>query len=77
MVYEGRAVGGPLDRVKLTAQASWNGRIPKEKSVNKAREHVIGVPMYPGHYTFDMHIGKWVWIWDSPKRIEQVTSSRF
>lgn len=53
-MLEAYAVGGPRDRVKLTAPIRWDGKIYRN-SVS-----------YPGHYVFTL-IGKsespiWKWI---------------
>lgn len=54
--YEGKAIGGPRDGVKLTAPLSWNGkiRLPEARVTSSSTN-------YPGTYVFDEY--EWVWTW--------------
>lgn len=47
MMKEGRAVGGPLDKVKIKASIAWDGTIARGKDV------------HPGNYSWNGT--NWVW----------------
>jgi len=57
-MFEGRATGGPLDGVKLTAPYEWDGivNIPRKSSM-QAKTY------YPGRYKW--HFAKQLWEWQS------------
>lgn len=55
MMYEGKALGGPRDGVKLTAELSWDGMVEQPRKAN------TGITYYPGHYQWNSRTGRWVW----------------
>lgn len=60
MMYEGFAMGGPRDGVKLTAGARWDGRVQTPEATAK-------VPKYfKGRYEWDWDFRAWVWHADKP-----------
>lgn len=56
MMISGRANGGPLDGVKLTAGVSWPGTIP----IRRQRADAL-VRYYQGRYIWDIDKACWVW----------------
>ena len=58
----GIAVGGPRDRVKLSAPDTWNGLVSK---TNKAGE-LSSIRFLPGRYVWGYHYGAdrvtWYWV---------------
>lgn len=52
-MYAGKAIGGPLDGVKLTAALSWDGRV----RTSDARV----VDYHRGHYAWSKVRGTWCW----------------
>lgn len=60
-MFEGRAIGGPLAKIKLTAGATWNGLV-KRKGVNGDTLDTH----YPGRYiwtTPDFESTTYTWVW--------------
>lgn len=54
MILEGRARGGPLDGVKVTAGSAWDGRIQQ---------------IATGRYVWDPALSGWRWVDGTVKRI--------
>jgi len=61
----GTAIGGPRDRVKLSAPETWNGKVRKSNSNANQDKFVY----YKGHYTWSTVEKTWVWT-DTPYRYE-------
>lgn len=67
MMYKARAVGGPLDGIKLTSPLSWDGKIPIRG---------FNYRYHPGRYVPNQQKGIWKWVTDSEGREGQsVTQS--
>lgn len=60
-MYEGRAVGGPRNGIKLTAPLSWDGMIPLPKATENA-----AIRYHPGRYIWQSERGMWLWIASQP-----------
>jgi len=56
MMISGKAIGGPLDGVKVTAGVSWFGTIP----THRLRADAL-VRYYPGRYVWNIDKSCWVW----------------
>lgn len=53
---ESRAVGGPLDGIKLAAEPRWNGRVP----IRRTGESSV-VRYHDGHYRWSESRQVWEW----------------
>jgi hypothetical protein len=52
----GYAVGGPRDRVKLTASPRWDGLVIQKKTQGQR------ILYYSGYYIWSIETSKWVWM---------------
>jgi hypothetical protein len=62
-MYEGLAIGGPRDGVKLTAQPDWDGRIA---FYDRTPFHTPVQRHHPGRYKWDTALNTWVWYPHNP-----------
>lgn len=61
----GFAIGGPRDKVKLTASADWDGRVVQSGGGTEGRDFGEGGAIkryYPGRYRWSATIPGWVWV---------------
>lgn len=67
----GIAQGGPRDRVRLSASASWDGRVEQVGAVSErafAEGGSTSRRYYPGRYKWCGHpYNTWVWVPDPPR----------
>lgn len=66
-LYEGKAIGGPRDGVKLSASLQWDGRIRKQ-----TKEGETTSTTYPGFYkwmdaSLDEFGSNYTWVWQPDK----------
>lgn len=54
----GKAKGGPLDGVKLSAQYTWNGEVAHPAGKTRFGQTI---PAHPGNYLWDRKAQTWVW----------------
>jgi len=58
MLHEGKAVGGPRDGAKLSAERNWDGMVLRPQG-----SHASNKPKpYPGRYVYQMANGTWFWV---------------
>lgn len=57
-LWVGMATGGPRNGVKLSAPASWNGRVRNQSKDSSSTE---SGEFYPGRYFYDPHAAVWYW----------------
>lgn len=72
MVFESRAIGGPLDGVKITAQLNWNGSIKNNKQSSNN-----SIVAYPGHYRWSTIRNAWIWHADKDKPTTRVPGKAY
>lgn len=56
----GKAIGGPLNNVKLDGAVTWHGKIVKWVSMRDGARRAAG--FHPGHYTWNGT--NWLWVKD-------------
>lgn len=59
-MYEGRAVGGPRNGVKLSAGHSWDGIV--YRATRQHDEYHSMRRAHPGRYIWQATDGTWLWI---------------
>jgi len=62
MLLESRAMGGPLDTVKVSAELKWDGRVRTPESTAKVAKY------YRGKYLWDWDFRAWIWYADKTEK---------